>query len=76
MLNLTMQGVEIFIKRFQNKNQESFWDNYDLIIWKNNPNAYTDTKGMFRNRWGMSEKIVVNEKGVWELPKHYVKYFK
>jgi hypothetical protein len=76
MLNLTMQGVEVFIKRFQNKNQESFWDNYDLIIWKNNPNAYTDKNGMFRNSWGISEKVIVNDQGVWELPKKYVKYFK
>ena len=70
-----MQGVEVFIKRFQNKNQESFWDNYDLIIWKNNPNAYTDKHGMFRNSWGISEKVIVNDQGIWKLPKKYVKYF-
>lgn len=76
MLNLTMQGVEVFIKRFQNKNQESFWENYDLIIWKNDPSGYSNANGMFRNAWGISEKIIVSESGIWKLPKKYVKYFK
>ena len=71
-----MQGVEVFIKRFQNKNQESFWDNYNLVIWKNSPDGYTNKNGMFKGSWGISETIIVNEYGIWKLPKKYVKYFK
>lgn len=77
VLNLTEKGVEVFIKRFQSKIQESFWNNYDLVIWKKDTGGYTDTKGMYRkDAWGKSEKISVDQKGIWKLPKKYVKYFK
>lgn len=77
VLNLTEKGVEVFIKRFQSKIQESFWNNYDLVIWKKDNGGYTDTKGMYRkDAWGKSEKISVDQKGIWKLPKKYVKYFK
>lgn len=77
MLNLTIQGVEIFIKRYNANNRESYWDNYDLIIWKKDQNGFTNVKGIFRkNSWGTSERISVNENGVWRLPKKYVRHFK
>jgi hypothetical protein len=77
VLNLTLDGVELFIKRSQTKNQESFWKNYDLIIWKKDSGGYTDITGMYRkDTWGKAEKISVNHEGVWKLPKKYVKYFK
>jgi hypothetical protein len=77
MLNLTELGVEVFRKRFNSEKQDSFWNNYDFIIWKENPGGYTDVKGMFRNNtWGMTDKVSVNNKGVWVLSKKYVRYFK
>lgn len=77
MLNLTLKGVEVFIERSKTEKQESYWDNYDLLIWKQNPGGFTSIKGMFRkNSWGITERISVNEQGVWKLPKNYVKYFK
>ena len=75
MLNLTEKGVEVFIKKA--KSIEPFWDNYDLVIWKKDHNAFTNIKGMFRNNnWGMADRITVNNKGIWKLPKKYVKHFK
>jgi hypothetical protein len=77
VLNLTLKGVEVFIERSKTEKQESYWDNYDLLIWKQNPGGFTSIKGMFRkNSWGITERISVNEQGVWKLPKNYVKYFK
>jgi hypothetical protein len=77
MLNLNLQGVEIFIKKSQSEKLNSFWENYDLLIWNKNTNGYTSKNGMFRmNSWGTAERIVVNEDGVWKLPIKYVKYFK
>ena len=77
MLNLNMQGVEIFIKKSQSKFQESFWNNYDLVIWKKDSGGYTDKKGMFRkDAWGKTETISVNQEGIWKLPQKYVRYFK
>lgn len=77
MLNLTLKGVEVFIERSKQKNQDSYWDNYDLLIWKENPGGFTNVKGIFRkDSWGIAERIPVNNNGIWKLPKHYVKYFK
>lgn len=77
MLNLTLKGVEVFIERSKTKNEDPFWDNYDLLIWKKNINGYTDKKGMFRkDTWGVAERIPVSDEGVWKLPVKYVKYFK
>ena len=69
MLNLNLQGVEIFIKKSQSEKLNSFWENYDLLIWNKNTNGYTSKNGMFRmNSWGTAERIAVNENGVWKLP--------
>jgi hypothetical protein len=65
------------MKRYNTSNQESYWDNYDLVIWKKDTNGFTNIKGLFRkDSWGVSEKISVNNDGMWRLPKKYVKHFK
>lgn len=77
VLNLTLKGVEVFMKRSKTKSQESFWENYDLLIWKQSAGGFTDTKGMFRkDQWGVAERISVNENGIWKLPIKYVRHFK
>lgn len=76
MLTLTSLGVDVFINKSKTKNQKSFWNNYDLIIWSKNSSGYSDKRGMFLKEWGMAEIIPVNEQGLWKLPKRYVKYFK
>lgn len=65
------------MRRIKASNTDTFWDNYDLIIWKKNHIGYTNTNGMFKNNaWGITERVPVNEQGLWKLPKKYVKYFK
>jgi len=77
MLHLTLKGVEIFIERSKTKSQESYWDNYDLMIWKKDSGGFSSVKGMFRkDSWGIADRISVNEQGVWKLPAKYVKHFK
>lgn len=77
MLNLTLKGVDVFIKRSVTKSQESYWDNYDLVIWNKDKGGYTSTKGMYRkDEWGTAETISVDNNGIWKLPKKYVKYLK
>jgi hypothetical protein len=77
MLNLTLKGVEVFINKSKTKSQESFWDNYDLVIWKKDNGGYTSIKGMFRkDSWGTAEIVSVDEHGIWKLPVKYVKHFK
>ncbi len=77
MLNLTLKGVDVFIKRSSTKNNESYWNNYDLIIWKKDPSGFSNKNGLFRqDTWGIAESISVDHSGVWKLPTKYVKYFK
>jgi hypothetical protein len=77
MLTLNHKGVDVFIRKFNKKNQESFWNNYTLFIWEKDPSAYSNKKGMFRyNCWGRAEKISIENNGTWKLPRKYVKYFK
>jgi hypothetical protein len=77
MIILTHKGVEVFINKFKNANQHSYWDNYDLIIWKKNSNGYTSIKGSFQeNSWGISDRVSVNSQGLWKISSKYVKYFK
>jgi hypothetical protein len=77
MLHLTLKGVEVFMERSKTKSQESFWENYDLLIWKQSASGFTDIKGMFRkDQWGVAERISVNENGIWKLPTKYVRHFK
>jgi len=77
MLNLTLKGVEVFIEKFKSKNEEPFWNNYDLVIWKKDIGGYTSIKGLFRkDQWGTAETISVDDKGIWKLPIKYVKHLK
>jgi hypothetical protein len=77
VLNLTLEGVEVFMRRYNTSNQESYWDNYDLVIWKKDNNGFTNVRGLFRkDNWGVSEKISVDQNGMWRLPKKYVRHFK
>jgi hypothetical protein len=77
MLYLNQLGIDVFIKRVASTNMDPHWNNYDLIIWKKDSNGYTNKKGMFRkNTWGISDKVSIDNKGIWKLPRHYVKYFK
>jgi len=65
------------MERSRTKSQESFWENYDLLIWKQSAGGFTDVKGMFRkDKWGVAERISVNENGIWKLPVKYVRHFK
>ena len=77
MINLNLLGAEVLSTRNLPDHIEFFWDNYDLIIWENNPNGYFNTKGMFRkNKWGITKRFSPNNNGIWKIPYKYVKYLK
>ena len=76
MLYLNEHGVKVFINKYESFINKAYWNNYDLIIWKKNNNGFFSKKGIFNNSWGTADKIAVNNKGMWVLPKQYVKYFK
>lgn len=77
MLYLNTLGVDVFIKRYNGNLQDSFWNNYDLVLWEKDNSGYFSMDGMYhKNSWGKYKKFIVNENGSWRLPKKYVKYFK
>jgi len=76
MLHLNERGVDVFINKYKSITNDAYWNNYDLIIWKKNNNAFCNIKGIFNKTWGMADKVSVDNKGMWVLPKQYVKYFK
>jgi len=76
MIHLYENGVNVFIKRFKSNKNEAFWDNYDLVIWNKNDNGFFSKKGLYRNSWGVADKLSVTKEGTWVLPKTYVKHFK
>jgi hypothetical protein len=77
MLCLTEKGVDVFIKRYNNGQRESFWNNYDLLIWNKDHNGYTSVNGLFKNNsWGLVDRISISSQGTWKLSKKYVKYFR
>lgn len=77
MISLTQKGVDVFISRYKTTNQNSYWENYDLVIWKKNINGYTSIRGLFQdNSWGIADRVSVNHNGIWKISSKYVKYFK
>jgi hypothetical protein len=77
MLHLYENGVEILRKKLNEKKLESYWENYNLIIWKKDSGGFSNTKGVYRNNnWGIAHEFSVTSKGTWELPLKYVRYFK
>lgn len=77
MLYLYENGVEILKKKINGKNLDSYWSNYNFIIWKKDQGGFSNTKGVYRNNsWGIISEFEVNAKGAWKLPLKYVRYFK
>lgn len=77
MICLYESGVNLLKKRADSSNLEVRWNNYDVILWHKDSSGFFNVNGEYRkNSWGISNKFVVNENGVWVLPKKYVKYFK
>jgi hypothetical protein len=77
MLHLYENGVEILRKKLNDKKLESYWNNYNFIVWKKDQGGFYNTKGVFRNNsWGVADEFPVSQKGTWVLPLKYVKYFK
>jgi hypothetical protein len=77
MLHLYENGVEILRKKLNNKKLESYWENYNFIVWKKDQGGFSNTKGVYRNNsWGIADEFSVTTRGTWILPLKYVKYLK
>jgi hypothetical protein len=57
---------------FVDNKRNLFWDGWDIVHWKPNPNSYTNKKALFRNgRWGFANRFSVRDDGTWRIPTKY-----
>lgn len=50
MIHLNENGVNVFINRYSTVVNKAYWNNYDLIIWKNH-NGFFNINGLFNKAW-------------------------
>jgi hypothetical protein len=56
-------------EKFVQLNENAWWENYDLIIWKKNPGAWSKKNGkMYNGNWGTILRIPVSTEGTWRVP--------
>ena len=62
---LNLEQAELFV----NNNKSAWWENYDIIVWKENPGAWSKKNGLMRNgKWGNASRIPVSNNGTWRIP--------
>jgi hypothetical protein len=62
---LSLEEAELYVQHTNN----AWWENYDLIVWKQNPGAWSKKNGMMRNgKWGNALRIPVSKEGTWRMP--------
>lgn len=62
---LNLDQAELFVKA----NTNVWWENYDIIIWRENPGAWSKKNGLMRDgKWGFSKKINISDEGTWRIP--------
>jgi hypothetical protein len=62
---LDLDQAELFVKT----NINSWWDNYDIIIWKESPGAWSKKSGLIKNgKWGIAKRIPISNDGNWRIP--------
>ncbi len=55
-------------------NKDFFWDGWNMVLFRAEPNGFMQPQGMFRNgKWGTSINIAVNKLGQWKVPNRFVK---
>lgn len=56
-------------EKFVSNTPNTWWENYDMVIWTYNPAGWSKNNGKFHNgKWGTAKRIVVNNDGLWKVP--------
>jgi len=62
---LNLEQAELFVKT----NKNSWWENYDIILWRQNPGAWSKKNGLMRDgKWGIAKRIKISNEGTWSIP--------
>lgn len=73
-LSLDFSAAHKFVREQRRLGNDVRWENFDMVFWKPTHHGFTNKKGAYRNgRWGMESRVVVSEKGTWEVPAKNVK---
>lgn len=62
MLKLNYQDAQQYVE----STRFAEWDGWDILVFKKNPRAYTDPRGIRKNgEWGFQTRIECNSEGLW-----------
>jgi hypothetical protein len=62
---LDLNQAENFVRKTPN----TWWENYDIVIWNPSPGGWSKKNGRFHNnQWGIAKRIVVTNDGLWKVP--------
>ena len=62
---LNLEQAELFV----NKNVNAWWENYDIVIWRENSGAWSKQSGLMKNgKWGIVKRIKISNDGTWRIP--------
>lgn len=64
MLNLDYDAVH----RFQSSYENSYWDGWDLVLFKQDPRGATSKRGEYiNNQWVTTNRISPDSNGTWRF---------
>lgn len=56
-------------EKFVSTTPNTWWENYDLIVWQPTPTGWSKQNGRYHNgQWGTAKRIIVNRNGLWKVP--------
>jgi hypothetical protein len=69
MLSLAgIKKAEQFVSKQQALGNDVRWDGWDIVFFREAPQAVYSKDGVFRNgTYGFDNRAIVSEKGVWEI---------
>lgn len=64
----TLPEAEKFVARQQRLGSDVRWDNYDIVFFREAPEAVYSLDGVVRNgTYGFDNRSVVTDEGTWEI---------
>ena len=68
---LTLNGIkraEKFVAKQQGLGNDVRWDGWDIVFFREAPQAVYSKEGVFRNgTYGFDNRVTVNSQGTWEV---------
>lgn len=68
---LTLAGIkraEKFVDQQKARGNDVRWDGWDIVFFREAPQAVYSKDGVFRNgTYGFDNRVVVTERGTWEV---------